>query len=79
MISPRQAALEGTALPIAAVSTGFPAGLSPFALAGLREIRDERRREEPPRFDIRYFTPAIVLSGDWQALYDELRASARMR
>ena len=32
MIAPAVAALKGTSIPVAAVSTGFPAGLSPFHL-----------------------------------------------
>jgi len=64
-------ALEGSGIPVAAVSTGFPAGLSPFeqrveeihksVAAGAREI------------DI-VITRAHVLTGDWQALYDEVKA-----
>ena len=64
-------ALEGSGIPVAAVSTGFPAGLSPFetrlaeihasVAAGAREI------------DI-VITRAHVLTGDWTALYDEVRA-----
>ena len=64
-------ALEGSGIPVAAVSTGFPAGLSPFTQrvqeitasvsAGAREI------------DI-VITRAHVLGGNWQALYDEVRA-----
>lgn len=65
------AALRGSGIPVAAVSTGFPAGLSPFAqrvaeieasvAAGAEEI------------DI-VITRAHVLTGKWQALYDEVRA-----
>jgi deoxyribose-phosphate aldolase len=64
-------ALEGSGIPVAAVSTGFPAGLSPLAqrideirasvAAGAREI------------DI-VITRAHVLLGRWDALYDEVRA-----
>ncbi|HET7321989.1 MAG TPA: deoxyribose-phosphate aldolase [Longimicrobiaceae bacterium] len=64
-------ALRGSDIPVAAVSTGFPAGLSPFeqrvaeihasVAAGAREI------------DI-VVTRAHVLTGNWQALYDEVRA-----
>jgi deoxyribose-phosphate aldolase len=64
-------ALEGTDIPVAAVSTGFPAGLSPFAQR-LEEVRasvDAGARE----IDI-VITRAHVLTGDWQALYDEVRA-----
>ncbi len=65
------AALAGTTIPVAAVSTGFPAGQNPFpqkleeirasVAAGAREI------------DI-VISRAHVLTGDWRALYDEVRA-----
>ena len=64
-------ALAGSGIPVAAVSTGFPAGLSPFetrlaevkasVAAGAKEI------------DI-VITRGYVLTGDWQALYDEVGA-----
>ena len=64
-------ALEGTGIPVAAVSTGFPAGLSPMpqriaeieasVAAGAREI------------DI-VITRAWVLTSNWGALYDEVKA-----
>ncbi|MGH7677580.1 MAG: deoxyribose-phosphate aldolase, partial [Gemmatimonadaceae bacterium] len=58
-------------IPVAAVSTGFPAGLSPF----------EQRLQEIPasvnagakEIDI-VITRAHVLTGNWQALYDEVKA-----
>jgi len=63
--------LAGTKIPVAAVSTGFPAGLSPFkqrveeigvsVAAGAREIDIVITREH-------------VLTGSWQALYDEVEA-----
>ena len=63
-------ALDGSGIPVAAVSTGFPAGLNPLELriaeigasvaAGASEI------------DI-VVTRAHVLTGDWSALYDEVR------
>ena len=63
------AALQGSGIPVAAVSTGFPAGLSPFEQrieeiqqsvgAGAREIDVVISRE-------------YVLRGDWNALYDEV-------
>jgi deoxyribose-phosphate aldolase len=64
-------ALDGSGVPVAAVSTGFPAGLSPF----------EQRLEEIGRsvadgaqeIDI-VITRAHVLTGAWQALYDEVKA-----
>ncbi len=64
-------ALEGSGIPVAAVSTGFPAGLSPFAQR-LEEIRASvaaGARE----IDI-VITRAYVLTGDWAALYDEVLA-----
>jgi deoxyribose-phosphate aldolase len=64
-------ALRGSSIPVAAVSTGFPAGQTPLptkldeirasVAAGAREI------------DI-VISRAHVLTGDWQALYDEVRA-----
>src|SRR2546427_7457270 len=64
-------ALEGSGIPVAAVSTGFPAGLNPLpqrieeikasAAAGASEI------------DV-VVTRAHALAGDWEALYDEVRA-----
>ncbi len=63
-------ALEGTGIPVAAVSTGFPAGLSPIE-ERVREIRASvaaGARE----IDI-VITRGHVLTGNWQALYDEVR------
>lgn len=70
MVATAVRALEGSGIPVAAVSTGFPAGLSPMAqrvdeilasvAAGAREI------------DI-VITRAHVLLGQWDALYDEVR------
>jgi deoxyribose-phosphate aldolase len=70
MVPTAVAALRGTQIPVAAVSTGFPAGLSPFHLriaeigesvaAGAREIDIVISRRH-------------VLTGNWQALYDEMR------
>jgi deoxyribose-phosphate aldolase len=65
------AALEGTTIPVAAVSTGFPAGLNPFELR-LREI-EESVRAGAGEIDI-VISRHHVLSGDWQALYDEIKA-----
>src|SRR5437762_2936512 len=63
-------ALEGSGIPVAAVSTGFPAGLNPLpqrvdeirasVAAGAREI------------DV-VITRAHALAGDWNALYEEIR------
>jgi deoxyribose-phosphate aldolase len=64
-------ALEGTNIPVAAVSTGFPAGLSPVPqrLAEIRESVAAGARE----IDI-VITRAHVLTGNWEALYDEVRS-----
>jgi deoxyribose-phosphate aldolase len=64
-------ALEGSGIPVAAVSTGFPAGLSPFAQR-LGEIRASvaAGAEE---IDV-VITRAHALTENWRALYDEVRA-----
>ena len=64
-------ALEGSGIPVAAVSTAFPHGLAPLATrleeikasvaAGAREIDIVINRHQ-------------VLTGDWQGLYDEVKA-----
>ena len=71
MVETAVRALEGSTIPVAAVSSGFPAGLSPMetriaevtasVAAGAREI------------DI-VITRAHVLNGDWESLYREVRA-----
>jgi len=70
MVGPAAAALEGSGIPVAAVSTGFPAGLNPHDLklkeieasvaAGAREIDIVISRHH-------------ALTGNWQALYDEVK------
>jgi deoxyribose-phosphate aldolase len=64
-------ALRGTGIPVAAVSTGFPAGLSPFPQR-VAEIRASLAAGAA-EIDI-VITRAHVLTGQWQALYDEVRA-----
>jgi deoxyribose-phosphate aldolase len=64
-------ALEGTGIPVAAVSTGFPAGLSPFEQR-LAEIHASVAAGAT-EIDI-VITRAHVLTGNWEALYDEVRA-----
>jgi deoxyribose-phosphate aldolase len=63
-------ALKGTGIPVAAVSTGFPAGLSPFETR-VREIEMsvEAGAEE---IDI-VISRRHVLAGDWASLYDEVK------
>ena len=62
-------ALSGTDIPVAAVSTGFPAGLSPIEqrLAEITASVSAGARE----IDV-VITRAHVLTGNWQALYDEV-------
>src|SRR5205085_5916819 len=64
-------ALRGTDIPVAAVSTGFPAGLSPMEqrIAEIRASVSAGARE----IDI-VVTRAHVLTGNWHALYDEVKA-----
>jgi deoxyribose-phosphate aldolase len=64
-------ALRGSGIPVAAVSTGFPAGLSPFEQR-LQEIHASVA-DGAEEIDI-VITRAHVLNGDWHALYDEVRA-----
>lgn len=63
--------LEGSDVPVAAVSTGFPAGLSPFEQR-LDEIKSSIA-DGADEIDI-VITRAHVLRGDWQALYEEMQA-----
>jgi deoxyribose-phosphate aldolase len=63
-------ALRGTDIPVAAVSTGFPAGLSPLE-ERVREIRASVAAGAK-EIDI-VITRGHVLTGNWQALYDEVR------
>lgn len=71
MVAAAKRALAGTAIPVASVATGFPAGLMPLDLR-LAEIRYavDRGADE---IDI-VITRAHVLRAEWTALYDELRA-----
>ncbi len=71
MIAPAVAALAGSTIPVAAVSTGFPAGLSPFRLR-LAEIR-ESVAAGAMEIDI-VISRRHVLTENWQALYDEVKA-----
>ena len=73
MIPAAIAALQGSGIPVAAVSTGFPAGLSPFHLR-LQEIQ-ESVALGANEIDI-VISRRHVLSGNWTALYDEM---AQMR
>ncbi|WP_311032400.1 deoxyribose-phosphate aldolase [Mesorhizobium koreense] len=63
-------ALEGSGIPVASVATGFPAGLTPLPqrLAEIRYAVGEGAAE----IDI-VVTRAHVLTGNWTALYEEVR------
>lgn len=64
-------ALEGSGIPVASVATGFPSGLTPLPqrLAEITYAVGEGAHE----IDI-VITREHVLLGNWQALYDEIRA-----
>jgi deoxyribose-phosphate aldolase len=64
-------ALEGSGIPVAAVSTGFPAGLSPFTQR-IGEIRASVAAGAD-EIDV-VITRANALTENWRALYDEVRA-----
>jgi len=64
-------ALDGSGIRVAAVSTGFPAGLSPLA----ERVAEIRRSVEAGADEIDVvITRALVFGGRWQALYDEVAA-----
>ena len=71
MIEPARKALAGSGIPIAAVSTGFPAGLTPLPLR-IAEI-EQSVAAGAVEIDI-VISRRHVLEGNWQALYDEMRA-----
>ena len=63
--------LEGTSIPVAAVSTGFPAGLSPMRLR-VAEIEDSVQAGAD-EIDI-VISRRNVLTQNWTALYEEIRS-----
>ena len=71
MVETAVRALDGSGIPVAAVSTGFPAGLSPLHLR-IEEIK-ESVRAGAEEIDI-VISRRHALTGNWQALYDEMRA-----
>ncbi len=71
MVETAVAALAGSGIPVAAVSTGFPAGLSPFRLR-LAEI-GESVAAGATEIDI-VISRRHVLTGDWPALHAEVAA-----
>lgn len=66
-------ALAGSGIPVASVATGFPAGLTPLPLR-LAEIR-YAVEQGAAEIDI-VISRELALTGQWQALYDEI---AQMR
>jgi deoxyribose-phosphate aldolase len=61
--------VEGSGIHVAAVSTGFPAGLSPLA----ERVAEIRRSVEAGADEIDVvITRAHVFGGKWRALYDEI-------
>ncbi|MEM8930466.1 MAG: deoxyribose-phosphate aldolase [Acidobacteriota bacterium] len=71
MIAPARAALGDSAIPVAAVSTGFPAGLSPHRLR-IAEI-EESVAAGAQEIDI-VISRRLALAGDWEGLYTEMAA-----
>ncbi len=71
MIETAIAALGNSGIPVAAVSTGFPAGLSPFKTR-LLEI-DESVQAGAKEIDI-VISRRHVLTQNWQELFNEVKA-----
>jgi deoxyribose-phosphate aldolase len=64
-------ALKGSGIPVAAGSTGFPAGMTPLPVR-IAEIRASVAAGAA-EIDV-VVTRAHILTGNWRALYDEVRA-----
>lgn len=71
MVSAAKRELAGSAIPVASVATGFPAGLMPLdlRLAEIRYALDQGADE----IDI-VISRGLALRGEWSALYDEICA-----
>jgi len=70
-VAEARARLEGSGIPVAAVSTGFPAGQIDHGL----KCDEIRRSVEAGAAEIDIvISRRHVLTGNWQALYDEVRA-----
>jgi deoxyribose-phosphate aldolase len=63
-------ALEGSGVPVAAVSTAFPAGLAPMKIR-LEEVRASVS-DGAKEIDM-VITRGLALGGHWEALFDEVR------
>lgn len=71
LVEPAVHALRGSGIPVAAVSTGFPAGLSPFE----QRVQEIHASVDAGAAEIDIvITRAHALTGNWEALYDEVRA-----
>ncbi|XXK31287.1 deoxyribose-phosphate aldolase [Rhodobacteraceae bacterium nBUS_24] len=70
MVKTAAQALAGSGIPVAAVSTGFPAGLTPFNLR-IAEI-EASVTAGANEIDI-VISRRHVLTQDWKALYEEMR------
>ncbi|MCY4306026.1 MAG: deoxyribose-phosphate aldolase [Aestuariivita sp.] len=70
MISAAVEALQETNIPVAAVSTGFPAGLTPFDLR-VKEI-ERSVTAGAKEIDV-VISRRLVLEGKWSELYDEIK------
>lgn len=71
LVPPAVEALRGSGIPVAAVSTGFPAGLSPLP----QRVAEIGASVEAGAAEIDVvITRGHVLTGDWSALYNEVRA-----
>ncbi len=71
MVPTARTALAGTGIAVAAVSAGFPAGLSPFETR-LEEIR-RSVAAGATEIDV-VISRRLALTADWQGLYREIRA-----
>jgi len=71
MIETAVAALAGSGIPVAAVSTGFPAGQTPF---GLKVMEIEQSVAAGAREIDIVISRKHVLTGDWPALFEEVAA-----
>jgi deoxyribose-phosphate aldolase len=71
MVETALEALEGSGIPVAAVSTGFPAGMSPLPVR-IAEIKASVAAGAA-EIDI-VVTRSHILTQNWQALYDEVCA-----
>jgi deoxyribose-phosphate aldolase len=69
LVKPAVEALESSSIPVASVAAGFPAGQTPMPqrIAEIKQAIEFGARE----IDI-VISRAHVLTGNWQALYDEI-------